>query len=164
MLSSCGTTVISSAVSSSEAISEPESNIIASTADLSQPMILITSGGETISTYASILSSSSWDGEHFQCADCYPIYFPDIADRLSVVTYAEDFSIQYREDISLSTVRIYDNNFERLYFNVDLSYLNKLTEGTYYVGVVVGKWGDYIISEDQYETSSYECAFKLIVN
>jgi len=162
MLSGCGA-AISSAVSSSE-VSEPDSVVSTVSIDLSKPMILITSNGETSRTYASVLWDNPWTGENFLCADFYGVYLPDIAERLSAVTYADDFSIQYREDITFSYIRIFNENFERLYNNVDLSDLKELPEGTYYVVIVVVKQGDYIASVSQYEKSGYECAFKLVVN
>ena len=153
-----------SAISSMNAsVSEPESNIIASTADLNQPMILITSGDETISTYASILWASLWNGEQLECADCESSTFIGAVNQLSVVTYADDFSIQYREDITFSYIRIFDEGFIRIYNAVDLSYLDGLPEGIYYIVVVICKQGDYIISKDEYEYIGYECAFKLVV-
>jgi hypothetical protein len=89
---------------------------------------------------------------------------PEIAEELSVVTYSDDFTIQYREDASFMYIAIYDDSFERLYNAVDLSYLNKLSSGTYYVSIDVRKQGRYIVSENEYEVSGIECAFKLEVN
>jgi len=164
ILSGCSNAVPESSISSiSEAISEPDNNIITPSIDYSQNMLLITSGGETISTYASVLWDNPWTGEGFLCADFESSVFMGVIDRLSEVTYAEDFSIQYREDISFSYIRIFDENFEQLYNAVDLSYLKELSKGTYFIVVVIKQQGRYIKSVSQYEYSGYECAFKLVV-
>jgi hypothetical protein len=46
---------------------------------------------------------------------------------------------------------------------MDLSYLEELPEGTYYLMIVVIERGEYIESESQHENEGYECAFKLVV-
>ena len=172
-VAACGTAAASSDISSEPIVSsiastsflDPSSNVSTPSVDLSQPLITITSGGKTISTYESILSDYSWDGENFRCADCVSVWtmLPEIADQLSVVTFADDFSIQYREDESFMYIAIFDDGFERLYNAVDLTYLEKLPEGTYYIAIDVRKQGRYIISVSQYEYRGYECAFELVI-
>ena len=173
IITACGTAAASSDISSEPIVSsiastaflDPSSNVSTTSVDLSQPLITITSGGKTISTYESILSDFSWDGENFRCADCASVWtmLPEIANELSVITYDDNFTIQYREDASFMYIAIYNDDFERLYNAVDLSYLKKLPEGTYYIAIDVRKQGRYIISEDQYEVSGIECAFELVI-
>ena len=164
MFSGCGVVTTSSIVSSDESVSEPDSNVSTASVDYSKNMLLITSGGETISTYASVLWDNTWTEEGLLCADFISSTFMGVTDRLLAVTYADDFSIQYREDITFSSIRIFNESLERLKNNVDLSYLGELPEGTYYIVVVVVQQGNYIASVSEYEYSGYECAFKLIVN
>lgn len=164
--SGCGNVASNSPSSGAgQSISKPDSNVSTPSVDLTKPLITITSGGKTINTYENILSDFSWDGENFRCADCASVWsmLPKIDEELSVVTYADDFTIQYREDASFMYIAIFDDDFERLYNAVDLSYLERLPEGTYYIAIDVRRQGRYIISEDEYEVRGYECAFKLVV-
>jgi len=146
--------------------SESYNEVSTSPVDKGESPILVVSDDKTIVPLVKWLWSETWTETGWLSADGLPLnnILPDIADRLPVVNFSDDFSVQYSENATFSGLSIYDENFERLYHNVDLSYLDKLGEGTYFVVIQVLKQGKYIDVENEYELHGYECAFKILVN
>ncbi len=134
-------------------------------------LISITSNGETTLPYLYWLWGSSWTGKGFVEADALQLIYtlPDIAQELPIVSYHDDFMVQYQEGVSFSYMSIYDDSFERLYHIASyddkdyLSYLEDLPKGTYYIAIAVAERGKYIESENKYEYSGTDCVFKLVV-
>lgn len=144
---------------------EPGNEVSASPTDAKEPQILIVSNKETAAPYVhwswnETLTGSGWvsaDGMHL--ADI----LPDIADELPTVYYSDDFAVQYKENVSFCGLSVFDSKFEPLHRSVDLSYLDELSEGTYFAGIEVTRQGDFIEAEEKHESYGYDCVFKLMV-
>ncbi len=139
--------------------------------DADKPLISITSGGETALSYQRFSWGDSYENGRWLAADAVQLVceLPDIAPKLPVITYHDDFTVQFQEGVNYTNMTVYDERFEYLY-NIatysDMDYLTclaQLPEGTYYVGISVCKKGDYIASQKKYEYSGTDCVFKLVV-
>lgn len=136
-----------------------------------KPLIWLTSNGETTLPYLRFSSSTSYEDGRWLAADALQLVceLPGIAPELPVITYHDDFTVQFQEGVNYTNMTVYDERFEYLY-NIatysDMDYLTclaQLPEGTYYVGISVSQRGDYIESQDKYEYSGTDCVFKLVV-
>lgn len=140
-------------------------------ADSDKTLITITSNGETILPYQRFSWGTSRTDNGWVSADALQLVceLPDIAAELPVVSYHDDFAVQYNKGISYSYMTVYNESFEYLDGNApydDIDYLTclaQLPEGIYYVGIAVSKQGDYYLFENRYESSGYDCVFKLKV-
>ena len=131
-----------------------------------EPLILVTTNGETTAPFNHWLwSSQSWETLGWLCADGYPLYMklPEYADELPAITYSNDFAVQYKENVSFYGLSIFNDSFERLLYRGKISSLDDLSEGTYYISIQVIVLGKYIEKEDEYESQGYECVFKMTV-
>ncbi len=88
---------------------------------------------------------------------------PEIAHELPIIIYGSDFSVDFRENVSFSWLSIFNASFERIHHNVDLSYLEELSEGTYYIIIVINVQGKYIPTENKHESYGYVCAYNMVV-
>lgn len=140
-------------------------------ADSDKTMITITSNGETTLPYLRWSWGDSWTGDGWVSGDAIQLIceLPDIAKELPVVSYHDDFKVQYEEGVSYSYMWVYDDSFEYLhhiapYDDIDyLTCLAQLPEGTYYIAIAVVKHGEYIEAGDGYRNNGYDCVFKLVV-
>lgn len=146
--------------------SESDNEVSMSPVDIEESLILVVSDEKTIVPLVKWLWSETWTEFGWLSVDGISLNnkLPDIVDELPLVNFSDNFSVQYKENVSFSGLSIFNNNFERLYHNVDLSYLDKLAEGTYFVVIQVLEQGEYIDIENEYEVHGYECAFKIVVN
>lgn len=134
-------------------------------------LISITSNGETTLPYLRFSWGSSMTDNGWLEADAVQLIcdLPDIAPELPIVRYHDDFTVQYSEGVSYSSMLVYDDSFKPLdhiatYSEIDyLTCLQELPEGTYYIGIAVVEQGDYIESAGKYEHSGTDCVFKLMV-
>lgn len=110
--------------------------------------------------------SSTWTGNGWLAADGMSISYklPLMYDELPAISYSSDFALQYNEYISFTDLSVFNYNLEQICFNVDMSYLNKLPEGEYYVSVDIVEQGNFIEEESAFEKKGYECVFKLVVS
>lgn len=135
--------------------------------DPSEPidLISITSGSETITPHRLLLWSETSTKNGWLSTDGMPLIekLPEIAQDLPLIKYSNDFSVKYKDNVSFKWLSIHGEDFELLHDNVELSYLEKLPKGTYYIGIVVVEKGKYIEAEQEYETYGYDFAFKLNV-
>lgn len=125
----------------------------------------MTSNDETTVPYMLPLGSETATENGWRSAGGMPLIemLPEIAQDLPLIKYSKDFSVQYKENVSFKWLAIYNESFELLHDNVDLSYIEELSEGTYYIGICVVEKGEYIESENEYESHGYNCTFKLAV-
>jgi hypothetical protein len=151
---------------SCESNTEYEKALSLPTADRDDTLILVTSSGEKIAPYIISIWDETWTESGWLSADYMSLYFKlrEIASELPVVSYSDDFTVQYEDSVSLKYISIYNVSFEQLHHNVDLTHLQELKAGTYYIGITVAERGIYIESEDKYESHGYDCACKLIID
>lgn len=128
----------------------------------------VTAGENTIQPYCSIRSSYFWDEQRkgWLAADGTPVQYElaKIADSLPVITYAEDFSLQYRKNVTLYFITVFSDAFQELQIDASSeATLNTLPEGMYYVIITVKHQGEYVAEGNNYASSSYDCVFKMIV-
>ena len=96
---------------------------------------------------------------------------PEVAEELPKAVWGEDFSVQIPDELELYYVDFFDGSYEKRdrIFYIDqedapdafMEDLAKLPGGTYYISVAVNGQGNYIKSEEEYETFGYEYAFRL---
>ena len=134
--------------------------------DTGGSLILVTSNGETSAPFVDgTYWSTTWTGEYWISGDGMPLIYslPEIAHELPIIIYGSDFSVDFRENVSFSWLSIFNASFERIHHNVDLSYLEELSEGTYYIIIVVNEQGKFISTENKHESFGYECAYNMVV-
>lgn len=132
-----------------------------------EPLITVISNGEAIAPYENFLGASEWTDDGWLAADGIPAFFYDISElepKLPAAVYGSDFAVELNTNASSYRLSIWDDTKQRIYHNVDISYIDALPRGTYYINIVVTKHGKYIESEKRYENCSIECIFKLIKN
>jgi hypothetical protein len=137
-------------------------------AESEDTLITITSDGETTLPYLYWSWSHSWTDDTWVEADALQLVYalPEIARELPTVCYCDDFTVQYQEGVSFAYMSIYDQDFERLYHiypSMDLSCLEELPEGKYYISISVVAQGEYIKPENEYEYNGSDCVFMLVV-
>ena len=158
-LSASGCTLIPETTKSTESTTEPMPWI----------PLAVTAGNETIQTYYSIRSSYFWDTQHkgWLAADAIPVDYElsKIAASLPAITYADDLSFQYGENETFHYIAVFNDAFKELKIDASTeATLNTLPEGTYYVIITVSHQGPYVTEGKDYESSAYDCVFKMIVN
>jgi len=128
------------------------------------PPISIISNGEEILPHVNSLWNLEWTGDSWLSSDLSSISMslPEIYDDLSTIIYSKDFTIQYQTGTLFSSLSVFNEAFERIHHNAELSLLDTLPEGNYYICIVISEQGRYIASEEKYEMSGYECVFHLI--
>ena len=123
------------------------------------------SNGVKIEPYAHIMWSPKWSENGWLIADMLSLYdiLPKICDDLPEILYSEDFSANYKDGVSFVSTSIYNSDtFQYIYKNENLSIIDELPEGTYYLGIVVKEQGEYIESEQDHDEAGYECIYRLI--
>ena len=90
----------------------------------------------------------------------------NIADELPKIVWNEHTQFQVQEDLELSYIRIFDENFERMahYQTVEelQTFCNETEIGLYYVAIAVNRNGRYIAEEEEYERHGSEFVFGLM--
>jgi len=115
--------------------------------------------------YVNFLWAESWTEYGWLNGDGMSVSmkFAEIQAEIPAVTYRKDWEILYQDGVSFLYASVYSETFERLYHNAELSVLDELTDGNYYLVITVKKQGDYIEADQKYESTGYECAFFLEV-
>lgn len=131
----------------------------------SEEPIWIVSNDEIVVPWVGFAWAQSWTENGWLAADgvSLSMQLPDISSELPVVTYSEDFAVEYGEGVSISGLSVYNDSFKEVYHNVDLSYFEELSKGTYYIAITVSEQGNYIEAEKKYEMAGYHCAYRLVV-
>ena len=128
------------------------------------------SNGEVFLPYDHWVWSDSYeeDGSGL-CADGEPIStenyrdFVNFVDELPGVTYADDFEIFLDRDVTSRGFTVYGMNYSEVTRGSDLSKLAQLPAGEYIVEISIMIQGDYVEAADAYNTSGYECWFRLTI-
>ncbi len=147
-----------------ELLAETGSSAVPASAE-SMHLITVTSNGETIAPYENFAFARSWAENGWLYADGIALLYqlPELADELPVVTYSDNFAVQYKSGVSFLRMSVCSEAFEQIEHNARLEYIKELPAGTYYIGIVVTFDGKYIESEGEAEYIAYECAFRLIM-
>ena len=97
------------------------------------------------------------------CADGEPVSADDrgFVDSLPGVSYTDEFEVCLGENVTSSGFTVYDMDLSEILNGSKLSSLKELPAGEYIVEVSIKIRGDYVESVDRYNTSGYECWFKL---
>ncbi len=127
--------------------------------------VTVTSEGKTAAPYVNWLWAKTWSEGKWLAGDGASVMYtlPELAAKLPELVFSDDFVIKTASNTSFSYLSVYDESFERLYHNDTLDRLNALPPGIYYVSIAVTERGAYVPEGEGYETSGYECVFKLIV-
>lgn len=132
---------------------------------LEDTVICVTSDGTRIAPRQRFAWGKTWTENSWLAADGLSLAndLPAIWYELPVLTSAEDFAVRCKDNVTVNGVTIYSGSFELLQNNADISCLQGLTEGVYYIIINASQQGRYIEKEKQYEETGYSCAYKLIV-
>lgn len=129
------------------------------------PYVSIVSGGESVVPYFHFATAHDWDAEHgawiFADGTYLEYELPELAAGLPLVNYSEGFELVYNRDSGFYQLFIYDENYHLIYHGTDMSELDKLESGKYFVGIHVMVQGEYIPEGDDRESSSYEAVVAL---
>ncbi len=129
-------------------------------------LILVQSNDELSKPYENFLWANTWFEHGWLNADDISIYYKlsAIHNEIPQITYSDDFEIHYKDGVEFLSVSVYDSNFDRIHHNMQQEVIHTLEQGTYYLVIVVKVQGKYIETEEKYEYSGYECAYKLVIN
>ena len=127
--------------------------------------ILVQCNDTLVMPYVNFSWSTSFHDGEWLSADGRSISrnFPEIQNEIPQITYSEDFEIHCRKKVSVSRLTVYDGAFELLQSEQDQTVLSELTEGEYYLVIQVTIEGDYIRSEEKFESSGYQCVYKMTI-
>ncbi len=131
-----------------------------------EALILLFSNEEETKPYVRWLWKQEWTGNNWLHSDAIP--FAEEIDRygkeIPEIIYDSDFSVSYKEGVSFLSVSVYEveSPFERIEKYTDLSKLEELPEGNYYIGITVQEQGKFIEAEEKYEAVGYECIYWMI--
>jgi len=116
--------------------------------------------------YVNSLWAESWTEYGWLSGDGMSVSrkFSDIQAELPPLVYHKDWEILYQDGVSFLYVSIYSEDYERLHHNEELSVLDELSAGRYYLVITVKKQGDYIEASQKHESRGYECVFALEVS
>ncbi len=143
----------------------PSGDIDAFLADL--PLLAVKSANAKIQPYLHFKWSEVWGRNGWMSGDGFSLAnrFPQIADEIPAFITNGDLEVFCREDVDVQSVSLYDESFTVLPSDavlIDAASLS-LPLGTYYLGIHIKVRGTYVPSENKYETSGYECLYKITV-
>lgn len=118
-----------------------------------------------VQPYENFLWDQSWAKKGWIFADGLSISYdlPDICEEIPQVIYSDDFEIIYGKGVEFRRITILNSDFEEIHHSSRQNVIETLEEGTYYLILEVKVQGKYIKKQKEYETSGYECAYKLII-
>lgn len=130
----------------------------------------IETNGEVFLPYDHWVWSDSYeeDGSGL-CADGEPIStesyrdFVNFVDALPSVTYTDDFEIFLDENVTGSSFTVYGMNHSECMRGSKFSKLQELPAGEYIVEIPITVRWNYVEAADAYDSSGYECWFRLTV-
>ncbi len=130
-------------------------------------LLLVSSSEEETKPYVRWLWTKEWIGNNWLYSDAIP--FAEEVSRYSneipEIVYTGDFSVSYKEGVSsLSSISVYhvEAPYDRIQKYTDISMLEELPEGNYYIGIAVQEQGKFIESENEYEAKGYECIYWMV--
>ena len=130
-----------------------------------EPLIVVHSGEKDVAPYQQFRWSQSWSNDGWLSAD--GVYLSRELTRkyqeLPELTYDDSFDIRCRNAVSVISVSIYDSEFNSIYSNMPSSIISNLSTGTYYLIITVKEQHNYITAAKDYESTGYDCGYKLIV-
>ena len=130
------------------------------------PLMLLQSGGTYTRSYENHIWSQNWSEKSgWVCVDGtrMSMLYPSVQIRIPRIDYSNNFEFHFKENITSVYFTVYDTNFEKVKQGETKDALKDLSDGTYYLVVEVTKQDEYVESEKQYETSGYECVYKMKV-
>lgn len=139
-----------------------------STTDMPEPPLTIISNGERVTPYLHFAYSRVWEENGFTYADGV-----DLAAVLSELeadgciprlTYSHDFDVVLGENVTISHILLYDEDFHSLDMLWDIADLSNLDAGNYYIGIVATKDGKYIEEANETEYVGWACVVRLHIN
>lgn len=130
------------------------------------PYAVVTVGDETCEPYFNGLSFKIWSeaAGYFSVGDSFrylPANLDKIADDLPVITYGRDLAIDYRSDVTINYINIYDEGISKVAYSETFPDLADLPDGRYYVIIAVRIQGKYIKEADDYESTGGDLVFVL---
>ena len=123
----------------------------------------VISNGESVAPHTEFAYSREWTGDGWLFADgaFFGDMLAEIAAEFPIITFADDFSVQYEDNVSFDRLFVYDADFTQLCSNEELSYLQDLPDGEYYIGILVTIEGEYIASEGESEYTGMAGIYKI---
>ena len=133
------------------------------------PLLIVSAGGVTVEPYCHQLHFSTWGGgESMMAGQCIPLHSAgQLPWDTPTLTYGEDFQVEVQRWTTLGDRHIYTLEWEipdyREAQSMDEDSLDRLPPGKYVVVYDVYVQGREIPQLDTHESSSWQCAFWLIV-
>lgn len=127
------------------------------------PYVTIVSGEESMVPYFHFGYSWEWTDKGWLSADGeYWLYtLSDTESEFPVVTWGGGIELVFNRDSSFRYIHILDEDCAELYYGDDLSVLDELEPGRYYVSIAVTVQGQYIPEGDDFEHSGWLAVFVL---
>lgn len=130
-------------------------------------LIYVQSAGSTIQPVLSFAYSEKWTKNGFLCVDGGPVLNEltewSEATYLPALVYSEDFTVSYADKVSFRYVIPFDESKNQMDHLYDITELENLDPGRYFIGIVVNQEGDYIEQAKQSECTGWTCLFRLTV-
>lgn len=132
------------------------------------PLLSVSCSGEdSIFPYYYSRWSQTWIGDGFLAADGEPVeaMIAEHRDEIPTLLFRGELKLRLAEGVSRSRplLRVYDQELTMLISEPyeDLAVLEDLPPGTYWCSLVVSRKGTYIPEADRYESTGYNCIFRL---
>ncbi len=127
--------------------------------------ILLKSSGTEKEPFVHYRWSQEWFGDSWLCGDGIPLAAAVSGEgtELPEIVYENDFTVWCNDGVSITKINVYsaDTELDKLYEYSNVSELEELSIGKYYLGISVTKVGEFIEEADEYETAVYECLYSL---
>lgn len=127
--------------------------------------LLIQSNGKEWEPYVNFLWAESRSENGWVAADGIRIsnQFSNLSEKIPEIPYGSDFTLRYRDKVSLLSISVYDADGKLIQQNTKEEIWKSLAPGTYYLVVTVQVQGNYILADEKHEYTGLECACKLVI-
>ena len=130
-----------------------------------ESLIVVHSGGADVAPYENFRWSKGWSNGGWVSADSFYLIgeLEELSKAFPTITYSDDFEIHCQNNVSVTSVNIYDSSLNDIHWNMPPSVIETLSPGTYYLIITVKQQGYYVPAGKDYEYTGYDCGYKLII-
>ena len=131
------------------------------------PLLTVSCGGVSVEPYTAGRWAETWTGDGWLAADGEPVEasIREHGDEIPVLILDGELTLTLGKGASRSNpmLRVFDIDLNLLVRRDDKSFeaLYELPPGDYWCSMVVTQRGDYVPSENRYESFGYDCVFRL---
>ena len=123
------------------------------------------SDGREVKPLEVFVWADTWTGDGWISADGARIdsCLSTTAHNIPLIPNSKDFSFKYGTGVEFVSMTVYNGKFEKISQTDGPTPIEELESGTYYLIIEATKQGKFIISQNKYETSCYQFAYRLVI-